>query len=232
MNTKSEQQEIAKFNALANNWWSKEGELKTLHDINPTRMKFIQDQIELPGLIALDVGCGGGILTESLAVAGAVVTGIDASEAAIEAAKHHSRQAGLDINYQCIMIDDFAKQHPHHFDIVTCLELLEHVDNPAAVIKSCANMVKSGGMLFFSTLNRTTKAYLFAILAAEYVFRLLPMQTHDYTKFIRPAELAVWLRAESLELVKLIGMDYNPLTGAASLVPNVDINYLVCCVKK
>lgn len=228
---KNEQQEIETFSALAENWWDTEGELKTLHDLNPVRMSFIQSQVNITNKTILDVGCGGGILSESLARAGALVTGIDGSAAAIMAAQEHSQKSELIIYYDAINIEEFAEKHTEQFDIVTCMELLEHVPDPAAIVKACAIALKPGGSVFFSTLNRTFKAYLFAILGAEYVLQLLPKQTHDYAKFITPAELAAWSRQAALEPTKIMGMDYQPFSRKANLTADVDINYLMQCIK-
>ena len=228
--------EVAKFDIIADQWWDIDGELKTLHQINPVRLAFIQKYLtqknleKNPGkpLKILDVGCGGGILTESLAREGALMTGIDASTAAIAAAEQHAEAMGLSISYEQTAVEDLAEKYPHTFDAVTCMELLEHVPNPAAIIASCATLLKPGGLVFFSTINRTLKAYGLAILAAEYVLKLLPKGTHQYEKFIQPAELDNWARAAELERVALAGIQYNPLSKHAKLCTDVAVNFLAC----
>lgn len=225
--------EVAQFDALAKTWWDPDGALKTLHHINPARLVFIkkywyEQQPTLVNKKILDVGCGGGILTESLAREGALLTGIDASQTAIDTAKEHAQTIGLDINYQTITAESMANAEPAAFDMVTCMELLEHVPDSAAVISACATLLKPGGLVFFSTINRTLKAYALAIVAAEYALRLVPKGTHHYEKFIQPAELDSWARGAGLERVALSGMQYNPFTEQAKLCGDVAVNFLAC----
>ena len=219
--------EIAKFEALASRWWDKNSEFKPLHDINPLRLGFIEKHVDLAGAKALDVGCGGGILSEAMARRGAAVTGIDMGEAPLSVARLHLLESGLDVDYQRIAVEDFARAHPASFDLVTCLEMLEHVPDPAAVIHACRDLLKPGGQLFLSTINRNPKSYLFAVIGAEYLLRMLPRGTHDYRKFIRPSEIAAWARAAGLEVGEIAGMTYNPLTRKYRLSRDVDVNYLV-----
>lgn len=225
--------EINKFNHNAHAWWDKNGNYKTLHDINPLRMAFIQSQVDLKHKNILDIGCGGGILTESLADAGATsVTGIDMAKDALQVAKLHALEQDLNINYKQSCAETYAKAHPNTFDIVTCMELLEHVPDPKSVIDACAKTLKPGGMCFFSTLNRTPKAYLFAVIGAEYLLRLLPKGTHDYKKFIKPSELCDACRTTDLMPLKMTGLDYHPLWKTYTLTENnVGVNYLVACQK-
>ncbi|MDO9466714.1 MAG: bifunctional 2-polyprenyl-6-hydroxyphenol methylase/3-demethylubiquinol 3-O-methyltransferase UbiG, partial [Thiobacillus sp.] len=204
--------EIAKFSELAHRWWDPNSEFKPLHEINPLRLKWIDQQAALAGKTVLDVGCGGGILAEAMAGAGAQVTGIDLSEKALKVATLHLYESGKSVDYQLVSAEDFAAQHAGEFDVVTCMEMLEHVPDPASVVAACARLVKPGGWVFFSTLNRNTKSYLFAIVGAEYVLKLLPRGTHDYAKFIQPAELARMTREAGLDTQELIGMTYSPLT--------------------
>lgn len=218
--------EIAKFEALADRWWDPTSEFKPLHDINPLRLKFIDERASLRGKNVLDVGCGGGILSESMAALGARVTGIDLGAAPLAVAQLHLKESGLHVDYRRIAAEDLAHERPGTFDVVTCLEMLEHVPDPAATVQACARLVKPGGQVFFSTINRHPKAFLFAIVGAEYVLRLLPRGTHEYMKFIRPSELDAWTRAAGLRLRELTGMHYNPLLKHYSLGPGVDVNYL------
>jgi 2-polyprenyl-6-hydroxyphenyl methylase / 3-demethylubiquinone-9 3-methyltransferase len=222
--------EVSKFDAIASRWWAPEGEFKPLHDLNPLRLKFITDRVDLAGKKILDVGCGGGILTESLAQAGAIVTGIDVSKNALDVARAHNigiNNQDIDyIEYKEITVETLAEQQPHSFDVITCLEMLEHVPDPSSVVRACSQLVKTGGYVFFSTINRTAKAYLFAIIGAEYVLKLLPKGVHDYAKFIRPAELDTWARASGLQLQEFAGISYNPLTKQYALITSVDVNYL------
>lgn len=223
-----DQLEIAKFEALAHRWWDRNSEFKPLHDINPLRANFIDQRSPVAGRRLLDVGCGGGILCEAMAQRGAVVTGIDMGEAPLSVAKLHQLESGLSIDYQQITAESLAEQHAGQFDVVTCLEMLEHVPDPASVIKACATLCKPGGHVYFSTINRNPKSYLFAVIGAEYVLKLLPKGTHEYTKFIRPSELAQWIRYAGLQLSELTGMTYNPLTKHYKLNPgDVAVNYLV-----
>ena len=218
--------EIAKFEELAARWWDPHSEFKPLHDINPLRLDYIDALAPLTGKRVLDVGCGGGLLSEGMAARGAQVTGIDMGEAPLSVARLHLFESGLEVDYQRITAEDMAAQHAGEFDIVTCLEMLEHVPQPESVIAACAQLVKPGGTVVFSTLNRNPKSYLFAIVGAEYVLRMLPKGTHDYRKFIRPSELDRWARVASLELRDLSGMTFNPFTQHYSLGRDVDVNYL------
>lgn len=225
-------QEISKFEELASRWWDKESEFKPLHDINPLRVGFIDRHADLAGKEVLDVGCGGGILSEAMAHRGALVSGIDMGEAPLKIAKLHGLESGVKVDYTRITAEEFAEQNPERFDVVTCMEMLEHVPDPASVVKACAALTKPGGRVFFSTLNRNPKAYLFAILGAERLLKLVPNGTHDFNKFIRPAELANHMRAAGLEVDDLSGMTYNPLTKVYALDANdVSVNYLVAATK-
>ncbi len=221
--------EVAKFDALANSWWDLEGESKPLHQINPVRLGFIQQHTELAQKNAIDVGCGGGILSEALAKASANTTGIDMAETALRIAKLHALESEISIHYEQITAEQKALQTPQQFDVVTCMEMLEHVPNPASVIQACADLVTAEGDVFFSTLNRHPKAYLLAVLGAEYIMKLLPKGTHDYKQFIKPSELAKWCRQAGLEVCSIKGISYNPITRDFSLSDDVDINYLVHC---
>lgn len=224
--------EIAKFEALASRWWDTESEFKPLHDINPLRCNYIDDIAQLAGKTVLDVGCGGGILSEAMSQRGAQVTGIDMGEAPLNVAKLHALESGLSIHYQQMPVEELAEQQPESFDVVTCLEMLEHVPDPASVIRACMALVKPGGQVFFSTLNRNPKSYAFAIIGAEYVLKLLPAGTHDYNKFIKPSELSQWCRETGLHLTGMTGLVYNPLTRSYKLKDNdVSVNYLMATVK-
>ncbi|HVV68312.1 MAG TPA: bifunctional 2-polyprenyl-6-hydroxyphenol methylase/3-demethylubiquinol 3-O-methyltransferase UbiG [Gammaproteobacteria bacterium] len=227
--TNADPQELQTFDQVSYDWWNPEGLFKTLHHINPVRLQFITDTTNLNHKTVLDVGCGGGILTESLAAQGAQVTGIDMSEKALIAAREHALKKNIEINYQQSTVEDFANSHAQAFDVITCMELLEHVPDPASVVKACAQLLKPGGEIFFSTINRTFKAYAFAILGAEYLLKLLPKGLHTYDKFIRPSELAVWLRQSDLALLRVAGLSYNPITHACRLKQDTDVNYLVHC---
>ena len=220
--------EVAKFEALASRWWDRESEFKPLHDINPLRTNYIDRHASLAGKKVLDVGCGGGILSEAMAQRGADVTGIDMGEAPLNIAKLHALESGVSVKYQQIPVEQLAEEMPASFDIVTCLEMLEHVPDPASIIQACYKLVKPGGMVFFSTINRNPKAYAMAIIGAEYIMRMLPAGTNDYDKFIKPSELTRWCRAADLSVLDMTGMIYNPLTQEYSLKDqDVDVNYLV-----
>lgn len=225
--TNIDQQELDKFGALASRWWDKNSEFKPLHDINPLRLDFIDQRVGLQGKTVLDVGCGGGILSESMAKKGATVTGIDMSEAPLNVAKLHLHESQLDIDYQRIPVEELAAKQPASFDSVCCMEMLEHVPDPASVIQACFDLVKPNGHVFFSTINKNPKAYLFAIIGAEYVLKLLPKGTHEYNKFITPAQLARWARQAGFTLKQMRGMGYNPFTQHYSLNDDVSVNYLV-----
>jgi len=225
-------EEIAKFEELASRWWDKESEFKPLHDINPLRVGFIDRHAQRGGKRVLDVGCGGGILAESMAQRGADVTGIDMGEAPLKVAKLHGLESGVKVNYQRTTAEEFAAEHAGEFDVVTCMEMLEHVPDPASVVEACKRLVKPGGKVFFSTINRNPKSYLFAILGAERVLKLVPAGTHDFNKFIQPAELAAWMRLAGLELDLTNGMTYNPLTKEYALsATDVSVNYLVAATR-
>ena len=224
-------QEIAKFEELAHRWWDPESEFKPLHQINPLRLDYIDRRAQLNGKQVLDVGCGGGILSESMAQRGAQVTGIDMGEAPLAVARLHQMESGVEVEYQRITAEALAEAKPESFDVVTCLEMLEHVPDPASVIEACARLVKPGGQVFFSTINRNPKSYLFAIIGAEYVLNLLPKGTHDFSKFIKPSELESWSRAAGLQNLELTGMSYNPLSRTYSLGSDVAVNYLLHCQK-
>jgi len=220
--------EIAKFEALASRWWDKNSEFKPLHDINPLRANFIDLHSPVAEKKIIDVGCGGGILAEALAQRGAIVSGIDMGVAPLNVARLHALESGVSVDYQQITAEEKATQQSGEYDIVTCMEMLEHVPDPSSVVKACADLVKDNGDVYFSTINRNPKSYALAILGAEYILRLLPRGTHDYSKFIRPSELASWLRAAGLELQTITGMTYNPITKHYKLNPNdVDVNYLI-----
>jgi 2-polyprenyl-6-hydroxyphenyl methylase/3-demethylubiquinone-9 3-methyltransferase len=220
--------EIRKFEELASRWWDRNSEFKPLHDINPLRANWIDNIAPVAEKKVLDVGCGGGILAESLAQRGAQVTGIDMGDAPLGVAKLHQLESGLSIDYQKSTAEDFAKQHENAFDVVTCLEMLEHVPDPSSVVQACAKMVKPGGHVFFSTINRNPKSFLFAIIGAEYVLRLLPRGTHEYAKFIRPSELANWSREADLQVNQMTGLLFNPLTKKYRLSDSdMDVNYMI-----
>jgi len=220
--------EIAKFEALASRWWDRESEFKPLHQINPLRANWIDRYAKVAGKSLLDVGCGGGILCEAMAHRGATVTGIDMGAAPLSVAELHKLESGVEVSYKQISAESLAATQSEQFDVVTCLEMLEHVPDPASVIKACASLVKPGGHLFFSTINRNPKSYTFAIIGAEYLLRLLPRGTHDYSKFIRPSELSQWIRGAGLQMERMTGMVYNPITKIYRLKEgDVDVNYLV-----
>jgi len=219
--------EVSKFEELASRWWDPNSEFKPLHEINPLRLAYIEESAGLQDKQVLDVGCGGGILSESMAAKGARVTGIDMGEAPLQVARLHLLESGLEVNYERIAVERLAEERPASFDLVTCMEMLEHVPDPASVVHACARLVKPGGHVFFSTLNRNLKSFLFAIIGAEYLLRLLPKGTHDFAKFIRPSELDRWIRAAGLTTQDMTGLLYNPLTQSYKLGPDVDVNYMV-----
>jgi 2-polyprenyl-6-hydroxyphenyl methylase / 3-demethylubiquinone-9 3-methyltransferase len=228
MKTNIDHQEVNKFSELAARWWDKDGEFKTLHDINPQRLAYISQRVgNLAGKTVIDVGCGGGILAEAMAAAQAVVTGIDMSEASLQVAQLHLHESNVNVDYQLKTAEQMAAEQPASFDIVTCMEMLEHVPHPQSVIHACQRLVKPNGHVFFSTLNRTLPAYLLAIVGAEYLLNLIAKGTHDYAKFIRPAELATWARQAGLNVKHLTGLHYSPLTHTATLHPDISVNYLV-----
>ena len=219
--------ELQKFSDLAHRWWDPQSEFKPLHDINPLRLDYIDQMAGLKGKRVLDVGCGGGILSEAMAAAGATVTGIDLGDKPLKVAQLHLLEIGLSVEYRNITVEALADEQPGQYDVVTCMEMLEHVPDPASVVNACARLVKPGGKCFFSTINRNPKSYLFAILGAEYVLNLLPRGTHDYARFITPAELARYCRRAELNTGHLIGMAYNPFTRIYSLVADTSVNYIL-----
>lgn len=218
--------EIRKFEELASRWWDPNSEFKPLHEINPLRMNYISQQINLANKKVLDIGCGGGILAEAMAFHGANVTAIDLAEASLSVAKLHQLESKLDIDYRNISAESLAIQEPEQYDVITCLEMLEHVPDPSSIVNACFKLAKPGGQVFFSTINRNPKSYLFAIIGAEYILNLLPRGTHDFAKFIRPSELAAWCRESQLNLRDQIGMSYNPIIKKYSLGKNIDVNYI------
>ena len=226
-----DQSEIDKFSALAHRWWDPTSEFKPLHAINPLRLGWIESITSLAGKKVLDVGCGGGILAESLSKAGGIVTGIDLSVKALKVAELHQLESNTSVQYRSISAEDLAKEEPEQYDVVTCMEMLEHVPDPSSVVQACATLCKPGGRIFFSTLNRNPKSYLFAIIGAEYVLRLLPKGTHEYDKFIKPSELAGFTRQAGLELLEIKGMTYNPLTQIYRLGSDTDVNYMIATRK-
>ena len=234
MNIKNlDHDEVNKFDELAAKWWDKDGEFRPLHQINPLRVDFIEERSSVKDKKVLDVGCGGGILAEALSELGANVTGIDASENTIGVAKSHSRSIGSDVIYIQNTIEEFISSHPNEkFDVITCLEMLEHVPSPNEIIKSCSNLLKDDGNIFFSTINRNPRSYLFAVIGAEYILNLLPKGTHDYEKFIKPSELAKWIREADLNSKETIGLSYNPITGNYWLGKDIQVNYMVHAKKE
>ena len=225
----ADQLEIDKFSALAHKWWDPNSEFKPLHEINPLRLDYIDNHAHIGGKTVLDVGCGGGILAEAMATRGATVTGIDLAEKSLKIAKLHLLESGVQVDYQFIAVETMAELHPASFDAITCMEMLEHVPDPAAVVRACATLVKPGGWVFFSTLNRNLKSYLYAIVGAEYLLNLLPRGTHAYAKFIKPSELARFARAAGLEINELVGLTYNPLSKTYKIEADTDVNYIIAC---
>ena len=226
-----DQQELHNFNQHAQTWWDTEGEFGALHKINPLRLEFMQRHVALVNQTTLDIGCGGGILSESMAKLGANVTGIDLAEDVLKVAKLHALDAGIELDYQLISAEDHAQQHPQHYDVVTCMEMLEHVPNPQAIIQAAAQATRPGGYVFFSTLNRTNKSLLLAVITAEYLLNLVPRGTHNHDKFIKPSELSQMARKEGLLLIDSSGIDFNPLLKHYALSHNIDINYLMAFQK-
>ena len=223
--------EIARFEALAERWWDPKSEFRPLHDINPLRLNYIDERVGLKGKKVIDIGCGGGLVSEGMARRGATVTGIDLGEAPLAVARLHAQKDGIEVEYLNITAEEIAAERAGQYDAVTCLEMLEHVPDPGAVIAACAKLVKPGGQVFFSTINRNPKAFVLAIVGAEYILRLLPRGTHEYAKLIKPSELAGWARDAGLQLKDTCGMQYNPFTAQASLNRDVSVNYLVHCIK-
>ena len=219
--------ELEKFSELAHRWWDPHAEFKPLHDINPLRLNYVDGIAGLRGKHVLDMGCGGGILAEAMAARGASVTGIDLAEKPLKVAHLHLLESGWQVDYRLIAPEVLAREAPHAFDVVTCMELLEHVPDPAVTVKACAELAKPGGHVFFATINRNLKSYLFAVIGAEYVLKLLPRGTHDYARFIKPSELAAFCRAAGLQLEGIIGMTYNPITKVYALGPDTDVNYIL-----
>jgi 2-polyprenyl-6-hydroxyphenyl methylase/3-demethylubiquinone-9 3-methyltransferase len=234
MNSNVDYDEVEKFAVLAARWWDKNSEFKPLHDINPLRLNYIKEQCggSLEGKRILDIGCGGGILSESLANEGAIVVGIDLAKAGLEVAKLHLLESGFDIDYQFISAEDLTNSESESFDVITCLEMLEHVPDPSLIIDACSKLVKPNGRVFFSTINRNPKSYFFAIVGAEYVLNLLPKGTHNYEKFIRPSEIDGWARACNLSVSSMIGMTYNPITKKYKLSDDVSVNFISHYYKK
>ncbi|SRR5579883_2226683 len=226
-----DQAEVKKFSEAAANWWDLHGEFKTLHELNPLRLQYINEKAPLSGKKVIDIGCGGGILTESMAKLGAEVTGVDMSQPALNVAKLHGIESGVSVEYLYGTAEEIAEQRPSQYDVVTCLEMLEHVPDPFSIVQSCATLVKPGGKVFFSTINRNVKSYLFAIVGAEYVLKLLPQNTHDFAKFIRPSELSDWARRAQLTVRDLTGIHYNIFNKVFSLDSDVSVNYLVYAEK-
>ena len=220
-------QEIEKFNLLAHKWWDPTSEFKPLHEINPLRLNFIKSSVNIKGKKILDVGCGGGILSESLANEGADVTGIDQGDRVIKIAKLHAKESGIKVKYKHINIEDFYKNTDERFDVITCLEMLEHVPDPNSIINRCSKLLMPGGKIYFSTINKNLKAFLFAIIGAEYILNLLPKGTHEYKKFIKPSQLQAWANSNGLSFDSIIGMTYNPITQKYKLSQDTSVNYIV-----
>lgn len=225
------QDELDRFGALANRWWDPDGPQKPLHALNPARLAYVAARVTLPGARVLDVGCGGGLLSEALAKAGADVVAIDLAPELVKVARLHGLESGVDVDYRVQSVEALAAEQPGSFDAVTCMEMLEHVPDPAAILHACATLLKPGGRLFVSTLNRTPAAFALAIVGAEYIARLLPTGTHRYSEFIKPSELAAWLRETGLALEDVSGLRYEPWRNAARIVPRTDVNYLACALK-
>ena len=225
--TNADPQELQKFSDLAHRWWDPTSEFRPLHEINPLRLEWINARVPLAGKRVLDIGCGGGILTEAMARKGADVTGIDLSEKALKVADLHGLESGVTVRYEKIAAEDMALREPAAFDVVTCMEMLEHVPDPAAIVRACATLVKPGGHVIFSTINRNSKAYLFAVIGAEYLLRLLPRGTHDFAKFITPAELGQFIRTAGLDIDAIKGLTYNPFTRVYSLNQDTSVNYMM-----
>lgn len=223
--------ELKKFSDVAHYWWDKQSEFKPLHEINPLRLDWINNKAAISGKKVLDVGCGGGILSESMARIGAHVKGIDLSDKALKVAQLHSLESGIKMNYECVAVEELAAREPASYDVVTCMEMLEHVPDPASIIQACSTLVKPGGYIFFSTINRNPKAYLQAIIGAEYILRMLAKGTHDYAKFITPAELSRYIREAGLDILSMKGLTYNPLTKIYALSADTDVNYMIACQK-
>ncbi len=228
MNTNVDPAELEKFSELAHRWWDPDSEFRPLHEINPLRLAYINDIAVLDGKKVVDVGCGGGILAEAMAKCGARVTGIDLAEKPLQVARLHLLESGLDVAYRNVAVEELAREAPGSFDVVTCMEMLEHVPDPAATVHACAALLKPGGHAFFATLNRNPKSYLYAIIGAEYVLKLLPRGTHDYARFIKPSELAAFCRNVGLDIAGIIGMTYNPFSKAYALEADTDVNYILC----
>ncbi len=227
--TNADPAELEKFSQLAHRWWDPNSEFKPLHDINPLRLDYIDRIAPLSGKTVLDVGCGGGILSESMAAAGADVTGIDLGDKPLQVAKLHLLESGRQVNYRNIAVESLAAEEPGRYDVVTCMEMLEHVPDPSSIVRACAQLVKPGGHVFFSTLNRNPRSYLFAVIGAEYLLKLLPRGTHDYARFIKPSELAQFCRNASLNVTDITGMSYNPISKVYSLGRDSGVNYLLAC---
>ncbi len=223
--------EVDKFSQLAHRWWDPSSEFKPLHEINPLRLEWIDKHVKLAGKKVLDVGCGGGILSESMAKRNAAVTGIDLSDKALSVARLHLLESGVSASYRKISAEELVAEEAGGYDIVTCMEMLEHVPNPASTVAACAALVKPGGHVFFSTINRNPKAYLLAVIGAEYILQMLPKGTHEYAKFIKPSELSRWAKSVNLEPEDFVGLSYNPLLRQYSLVPDTDVNYLLHTVR-
>lgn len=229
--TNADPAELAKFTALAHKWWDPTSEFRPLHEINPLRLNWIDQRVGLKGKRVVDIGCGGGILAESMATRGADVLGIDLADKSLKVAELHQLESGVPVTYRCVSAEDLAAEQPESFDVVTCLEMLEHVPDPAATVRAAATLCKPGGRLYFSTINRNPKSFLFAIIGAEYVLQILPKGTHSYEKFIKPAELSRYCRQAGIETTEIIGLTYNPVTRIYKLEADTDVNYMIACRK-